>query len=112
MRSYAPTLVGVWQQAARQLSDAENIIVSGYSVPETDAFFKYLFALGAVGNSLIRRFWVFDPDERVEERFRKLLGVAPNSKFQRWPEGFGQMANRLVSQLSLGQTSAWKAAWA
>lgn len=107
---YAPTLVGVWQEAARQLSDAENIFVSGYSLPETDSFFKYLFGLGAVGSSLIQRFWVFDPDSAVEERFRKLLGAASYSKFKRWPELFALMPNRLAGELSIGMTESWRAA--
>jgi len=107
---YAPTLVGVWQQAADNLSDAENIFVCGYSLPETDSFFKYLYALGAVGRALIRRFWVFDPDPNVEGRFRDLLGPASSSKFKRWPDTFVDMPNRLVSNLSIGMTRAWKAA--
>jgi hypothetical protein len=69
---YADSVGHIWQEAARQLSDAENIFVCGYSLPETDVFFKHLFALGSVGRSLIRRFWVInpDPDGSVESRFR------------------------------------------
>lgn len=64
----------VWQRAALELSDAENIFVSGYSLTETDSFFRYLYALGSVGKTLIKRFWVFDPDESVRSKFMNLIG--------------------------------------
>jgi hypothetical protein len=35
-------LGNVWKRAARALSDAENLFVIGYSLPETDMFFHYL----------------------------------------------------------------------
>ena len=77
-------LSAVWARAGAELSDAENIFVSGYSLTETDLFFRYLYAIGAVGKSMIKRFWVFDPDESgvVQERFRKLVGQATLSKFR------------------------------
>jgi len=37
----APSIATVWREAANQLSDAENIFVSGYSLPQTDEFFKH-----------------------------------------------------------------------
>lgn len=71
----------VWSRAASELSDAENIMVIGYSMPPTDSFFKYLYALGTVGNSLLRRFWVFNPDESVRNRFLELLGPGAEARF-------------------------------
>ena len=56
-------LTKVWQQAAKELSEAENIFVIGYSLPESDSFFQYLYGLGAVGDFPLRRFWVVDPDD-------------------------------------------------
>jgi NAD-dependent SIR2 family protein deacetylase len=69
-------LPNVWRQAAVELSEAENIICLGYSLPETDLFFRYLFALGTVGDAHLRRLWVFDPDpgNLVAERYRRLIG--------------------------------------
>src|SRR5439155_5247930 len=55
-------LTRVWSRAATLLSEAENIIVIGYSMPETDAFFRYLYALGTVGPVMLKRFWVCDSD--------------------------------------------------
>jgi hypothetical protein len=76
-------LSGVWARAGTELSDAENIFVSGYSLTETDLFFRYLFAIGAVGKSMIKRFWVFDPDEKglVRDRFQKLVSQATLHSF-------------------------------
>jgi hypothetical protein len=77
-------LMNVWRQAAIELSQAENIICMGYSLPETDLFFRYLFALGTVGDAHLRRFWVFDPNAEgaIEERYRRLLGRGIEGKFR------------------------------
>lgn len=68
----------VWRKAAEVLGNAQAIYVIGFSLPETDMFFKYLFALGTYTRSIIRRFWVFDPDVGVDSRFKKML--APGLK--------------------------------
>ena len=56
------------------LSEAEHIIVIGYSLPDTDQFFRYLYALGTVGATRLKRFWIVNPDKTIEERFSTLLG--------------------------------------
>jgi hypothetical protein len=96
---YAPSIAAVWREAAKQLSDAENIFVCGYSLPETDTFFKHLFALGAVGNKLINRFWVFDPDLGVAARFRALLGTGASARFQFHLGNFRDMIRDLMVPL-------------
>ncbi len=40
--AYHRQLAGVWKQAAEALSKADTIIVIGYSLPESDAFFRDL----------------------------------------------------------------------
>ncbi len=65
----------VWKKAAEVLRNAQEIYVIGYSLPETDTFFKYLFTLGTHSKASISRFWVFDPDPNVGDRFRELVGV-------------------------------------
>src|SRR6185369_1752983 len=47
----------IWGRAARELASAENIIVIGYSLPPSDSFFRYLYALGTISRTRIRRFW-------------------------------------------------------
>jgi NAD-dependent SIR2 family protein deacetylase len=81
---YQSGIAHVWKRAALELSEAEHIFVAGYSLTETDSFFRYLFALGSVGEKRLKRFWVFDPDGSgtVEKRFRKLLGPGAAARFQ------------------------------
>jgi NAD-dependent SIR2 family protein deacetylase len=64
----------VWRRAARMLSEAENIVVIGYSWPPSDEFFHQLFALGSVGRTFLRRFWIFDPNAEIERRYTRMLG--------------------------------------
>lgn len=74
----------VWERAAKELTDAENIFVAGYSLPETDGFFRSLYALGTAGGAPLKRFWVFNPDEsgKVENRFRQLIGPGAEARFR------------------------------
>lgn len=64
----------VWRRAAEMLRDAENIIVMGYSWPTSDEFFHNLFALGTVGPTFLRRFWIFDVNPELPTRYLRLLG--------------------------------------
>ncbi|PKN63130.1 MAG: hypothetical protein CVU57_20920 [Deltaproteobacteria bacterium HGW-Deltaproteobacteria-15] len=74
----------VWARAARELKEAENIFVIGYSLPQSDFFFKYLYGLGTVGEKILRRFWVIDPDPsgEVMSRFEALLGPGARQRFK------------------------------
>ncbi|HEX3069786.1 MAG TPA: hypothetical protein VHX14_14550 [Thermoanaerobaculia bacterium] len=92
------SLTNVWRRAARELSEAENIFVIGYSMPPSDAFFKYLWALGTVGKTRIRRFWVFNPDPTVGPRFRELVGPAVQSKFQHIQDTFASAIPAIARQ--------------
>jgi len=80
---YHGQLSNVWKRAAEELSKADNIFIIGYSLPETDSFFRYLFALGSESSKRIKRFWVFDPDPTgtVEKRFRELIGRGLENRF-------------------------------
>ena len=75
----------VWKAAAEELSTAENILVCGYSLPETDQFFRYLFALGSVSHVRLKRFWVINPNREVEARFQQLCGQSTASRFRFFP---------------------------
>ena len=91
----------VWSHAAQELSDAENIFISGYSLTETDSFFRYLFALGSVGMSKIKRFWVYDPDDSglVEKRFKDLIGFGIEKRFRFEKKHFSKLVNELSNEL-------------
>lgn len=94
---YHQEISHVWSQAAKNLSEAENIFVIGYSLPDTDQFFRYLYALGTVGESLLKRFWVFDPDPQVGKRFEGLLGETARARFKliqgKFSEAIGLLRN-------------------
>jgi hypothetical protein len=77
-----PDLLNVWRRAAIELSHAENVFVIGYSMPETDLFFRYLYALGAESTKRIRRFWVINTNREVEERFLRIIGRGIESRFE------------------------------
>jgi hypothetical protein len=80
----------VWKRAAEELSGAANIFVVGYSLPETDGFFKGLYALGTIGPQPLRRFWVVDPSDTVSTRFKSLLGAGADGRFQHLQMAFTQ----------------------
>jgi hypothetical protein len=88
---YHRMLSRVWGRAARELQDAEDIYVMGYSLPASDAFFRYLYALGTVGEKPLRRFWVFDPTNEtgpVKARFEELLGPGAKQRFRYFQKTF------------------------
>jgi len=45
----------VWGRAAKELGEAEYIFIIGYSLSETDAFFRLLYALVQLGICLLRK---------------------------------------------------------
>jgi hypothetical protein len=94
-----PGLVNVWKRAAAALKTATTIIVCGYSLPETDSFFRYLYGLGAVGETLLERFWVFDPSTEAHERFLSLLGPGARGRFKSRTWTFDRAAGVLESVL-------------
>ncbi|MGB6496337.1 MAG: hypothetical protein WBF09_05025 [Candidatus Acidiferrum sp.] len=90
---YHERLELVWKAAATELSTAENIVVCGYSLPPSDQFFRYLYALGTVGEMRLKKFWVYDPDPTgaVRQRFETLLGQAVMPRFEYFPLKFEGM---------------------
>lgn len=71
----------VWKRAARHLSEAEHIFIIGYSYPATDEFFRYLYALGTIGDGWLDKVMVFNPDQEAGERIKRLLGPLARDKF-------------------------------
>jgi len=88
--TYHGQIANVWHHAANALSTAKNIYIIGYSLPESDAFFKYLFSLGTLGESRIRRLWVFNPDEKVEANYNKMVGKGIENRFEFHDKGFDE----------------------
>lgn len=78
---YQAQITNVWKRAAIELGQADNIVVIGYSLPKTDTFFHYLFALGSESNVRIRKFIVINPDIDVKSRFENLLGSGVKKRY-------------------------------
>lgn len=72
----------VWHRAAIELSEAEIIIICGFSLSVTDQFFKYLFSVGTEGERIIKKILVYDPDPNVKQRVYELLGGGTHSQYK------------------------------
>jgi hypothetical protein len=80
----------VWARAAQELGEARYIFIMGYSLPETDQFFRLLFALGTQGDNVLSRVRLYDPQSIVVgRRFKRFLGHAAKARFQAQPLKFG-----------------------
>jgi len=86
---------------ARELSDAETIIVIGYSLPDSDEFFHYFLPLGIIGPNIIRRIIVFDPNEQVGDHYRRLLSQAVLGRFELVPAKFSDAMHTIRARLNL-----------
>ncbi len=101
--SYHGQLSNVWSKAAYELASAQNIFVIGYSLPETDSFFRYLYALGSESSVRLRNFVVINKDTsgHVESRFRRLIGKGIESRFKyiakTFDEGLPQIKEILIN---------------
>ncbi|TKJ41723.1 hypothetical protein CEE37_03915 [candidate division LCP-89 bacterium B3_LCP] len=87
----ARPLRNIWRRAAQELSEAQEIIIIGYSFPDADIFFKFLYALGSDSNTRVRRFIIGNPDESVEEKFRNLIGSGIQQRFEFIPERYNEL---------------------
>lgn len=90
------SFTSVWKRAAEEVTNAENILVAGYSMPPTDSFFRDLFALGLASRTRVKRFIVANPDKTLADRFRGLLGPTIREVFEFWPEKFEDIIKRLT----------------
>lgn len=105
---YSEVMRPVWKNAVDALKTATRIIVIGYSMPETDAFFKFLLALGLAENDRLYRLIVVDrlqgpsPQEgnSIERRWRGMLeGVFVDRRFEFIPHGFAQFIGSSIQHL-------------
>lgn len=76
-------LAQVWGRAAKELGEAEYIFIIGYSLSETDAFFRLLYALGTVGDTPLKRIEIFNPDSsgEIHNRYESLMGPGAKKRF-------------------------------
>lgn len=102
---YADSIRTVWARASQELLEAQSIVIIGYSLPPSDEFFRSFYALSTVGETLLRRFVVINPDEdgSVQPRYRELLGPGALGRFkflgQPFENTIGLMADEFGVQL-------------
>jgi len=65
----------VWASAVKEIKEAFQIVVIGYSMPPTDTFFQYLLTLGLTSNSQLHRVVVVNKDETDDfrDRYKKVF---------------------------------------
>ncbi len=90
----------VWSRAAEELTEAQSIFIIGYSLPETDSFFRQLYALGTVGEALLERFWVFNPDKTREPIFRAILGPGARERYSFFEMKFSEATEKIIEAIN------------
>lgn len=55
------SFTGMWRTALRRMNEAHNIIVVGYSLPQTDIYMQYFLRAGVGPNLNLNDFFVFNP---------------------------------------------------
>lgn len=98
--SYHQEIKEIWREAALALSNASHIYCLGYSLPQTDGFFKQLFALGTVGFRPLQDFSVFDIEPKdkpqgVCNRYMEMLGRGSENVFTYHDDGSEGLKRRL-----------------
>ncbi len=72
---YHVYLNNVWKNAANELSTAEIIVIVGYSMPESDLFFRYLLNLAGIDFIDLTDFIVIDNNPEIVKKFYNLMGT-------------------------------------
>jgi len=62
-----------WGAAVSALEKAHRIFLIGYSIPEGDAYFKYMLAAGLRNNCSLRQFLVINPAKHIENAVKSIL---------------------------------------
>jgi hypothetical protein len=113
----------VWNQAVNALKTANRICVIGYSMPETDTFFKFLLALGLAENHQLYRFVLVDlltnrslagdfssepePANNIEARYKAMFETTfVKRRFKFFAEGFAGFLLNIGSAMGRAETIA------
>ena len=71
--SYHDQVIDIWQEAYKELSQARRIIIIGYSLPETDIFFRHLLSLALSENDILDKIIVVDVSENIGKKYEDLI---------------------------------------
>jgi hypothetical protein len=94
----------IWARAAKELSEAEQIVIIGYSYPEADAFFHALVALGLADGHRVRKVLVVDPNSEVAQRVHRMLGPETRPRFEHSLMAFEDWAKDLPAREAVRRT--------
>jgi len=118
---YQDLVQPIWKRAITELQRATRICVIGYSLPESDAYFKYLLTLGLAENHGLYKFIVIDRGQptaffgdqsqetgqktkTLRERYKELLeDLFQERRFTFRNEGFWHWAQGNSIQRELGR---------
>src|SRR5262249_12079572 len=77
-KSMPRRIAQAWRAASLMLRGATQLRILGYSLPEADAYVKYLLQVGVLEAERLKRIDVvcLDPDGMVEERYRRLIAFS------------------------------------
>jgi hypothetical protein len=117
---YRETMRPVWKEAVNALKTANRICVIGYSMPETDTFFKFLLALGLAENHQLYRFVLVDlikkslaghlllepePTTNIETRYKSMFEKTfVRRRFNFSDEGFAHFLSNIGSAMGRAET--------
>lgn len=116
---YRDVTSNIWRRAVAELESATRIVVIGYSMPEMDAFFRYLITLSPSRNQNLFQFVVVDlpslgpslggvegrgVGQSLQEKYAELLDpLFHRRRFRMELEGFSQfIASRACRTLGRG----------
>jgi len=87
----------VWARAAQELTDAQYVFIIGYSWPETDTFFRYLYSLGTIGKNPLEAIRVYNPDNDLRVRFASMQGAGSTTRFEFETLTFSRTFDRIAN---------------
>jgi hypothetical protein len=70
-----PDLLNVWKAAHQLLGRANHLRILGYSLPESDAYLRYLLKSAAIDSQHLKSIDVIclDPDDSVKKRYQEFI---------------------------------------
>jgi hypothetical protein len=99
-------LTPVWTKALEEMKVAKRICVIGYSMPKSDAYFKYLITLALAENDRLSDLIVVDVNPDVEARWKEFIEPAfLQRRFDFHQEGLTSyiLSRENLSQLGRGE---------
>jgi hypothetical protein len=92
----------IWRQAVQELAGARNVVIVGYSMPDSDLFFRYLLACGLAGGAMLDGVWVIDPGEEAQKHYMDIVGenIKRQKKLIMVKKGFGASTDAQIDGAS------------